>query len=208
MAHTNDAAMPLDAPQDGRRRYRDSALGMTVVQVLQGDYYVTSRPDEILTTVLGSCIAACIRDPLTGCGGMNHFLLPEGGQNTADTTAGLRYGAFAMARLIDDILSRGGRRERLEVKVFGGGNVVAGLGGVGHKNADFIESYLKSQGLDLTASHLRGTLPRRVQYIPRSGRVRMRELTVDAGRGVFEQERRKQPRITAAGPGGAIDLFD
>lgn len=206
-----DPAAP-DAPADGRRRYFDATLGMTVVQVLQGDYYVTSRKDEVLTTILGSCIAACVRDPMTGCGGMNHFLLPQdGGTGAADlpTGARLRYGCFAMGRLIDDIVARGGRRERLEVKVFGGGNVVVGLGALGHRNADFIEDYLASAGLRVTASHLRGTLPRRVQYVPRSGRVRMRELPTETAGLIVERERRRAPVVVAsATAGGVIELFD
>lgn len=206
------AALPLDAdeatPDDGRRRYFDATLGMTIVQVLQGDHYVTGRRDEVLTTVLGSCISACIRDPLTGFGGMNHFLLPDGGQDSTDVSVRMRYGAFAMERLINDVLSRGGRRDRLEIKVFGGGNVVAGLGGVGHRNADFIEAYLKAEGLCAAASHLRGTLPRRLQYMARTGRVRMRELPVDAGRRIFDNERRRQPRVVQAAPTGDVELFD
>jgi chemotaxis protein CheD len=204
--------LPEPAPADGRRRYFDAALGMTVVQVLQGDYYVTSRKDEVLTTVLGSCIAACVRDPLTGCGGMNHFLLPEsGGAGAAGQSISvrLRYGAFAMAQLIDDIVARGGRRDRLEVKVFGGGNVVVGLGVVGHRNADFVEEYLASAGLQVAASHLRGTLPRRVQYVPRSGRVRMRELPAEIAGAVGEREHRRAPVVVAsASVPGAIELFD
>lgn len=205
---------PLDdlPLEDGRRRYFDAALGMTVVQVMQGDYYVTTRKDEVLSTVLGSCIAACVRDPLVGCGGMNHFLLPDdgrGGGGDTTTKARLRYGAFAMDQLIQDILARGGRRDRLEVKVFGGGNVIAGLGTVGHRNADFVENYLATFGLAMTASHLRGTAPRRVLYTPRSGRVRMKELAPDTGKAIFERERRRAPVVVVSTEApGAIELFD
>lgn len=194
--------------EDGRRRYFDATLGMTVVQVMQGDYYVTTRKDEVLSTVLGSCIAACVRDPLAGCGGMNHFLLPDGSGDTT-TKARLRYGAFAMDQLIGDIVARGGRRDRLEVKVFGGGNVIAGLGTVGHRNADFVETYLANVGLAVTASHLRGTAPRRVLYTPRSGRVRMKELAPDSGRAIFERERKRAPVVVMSSEApGAIELFD
>lgn len=204
---------PLDDVDldDGRRRYFDAALGMTVVQVMQGDYYVTTRKNEVLSTVLGSCVAACVRDPLAGCGGMNHFLLPDGGATGGDITAKarLRYGAFAMDQLIEDIVARGGRRDRLEVKVFGGGNVIAGLGAVGHRNADFVESYLAGLGMAVAASHLRGTAPRRVLYTPRSGRVRMKELAPDTGKAIFERERRRAPVVVASTEApGAIELFD
>lgn len=197
--------LPVD---DGRRRYFDAGMGMTVVQVMQGDYYVTTRKNEVLSTVLGSCIAACVRDPLVGCGGMNHFLLPEGAGDTT-SKARLRYGSFAMDQLIEDILARGGRRDRLEIKVFGGGNVIAGLGAVGHRNADFVESYLAGIGLAAAASHLRGTAPRRVLYTPRSGRVRMKELAADSGKAIFERERRRAPVVVVSRDApGAIELFD
>lgn len=198
--------------EDGRRRYFDAALGMTVVQVMQGDYYVTTRKDEVLSTVLGSCIAACVRDPLAGCGGMNHFLLPAEGVGVGgDTTAKarLRYGAFAMDQLIEDIVARGGRRDRLEVKVFGGGNVIAGLGMVGHRNADFVESYLANVGLAVAASHLRGVAPRRVLYTPRSGRVRMKELAPEIGPAICERERKRAPVVVVSRDRpGAVELFD
>lgn len=205
---TATATADDDAWDDGRRRYFDAGLGMTVVQVLQGDHYVTSRKDEVLTTVLGSCISACIRDPLLGCGGMNHFLLPDGGGADDSVSVRMRYGAYAMERLINDILARGGRRERLEIKVFGGGNVVAGLGGVGHRNADFVEAYLEAERLAIAASHLRGTLPRRIQYVPRSGRVRLRELSTDTARDIAARERRRQVRVVQATAAGDVELFD
>ena len=210
MTHLAATARGLDPDlDDGRRRFFDRSLGMTIVQVLQGDYYVTNRKDEVLTTVLGSCIAACVRDPWWGVGGMNHFLLPaEGGSVDVAVSTRLRYGAYAMEQLINDVLSRGGRRDRLEIKLFGGGNVVAGLGGVGHRNADFIERYMGTEGFRIAASHLRGTLPRKVQYTPRTGRVRMRELDPDKGRLIFERERRKQPECVVSADAGSIELFD
>lgn len=202
-------AVITEAPAPARRRHFDPALGLTVVQVLQGDYYVTSRRDEALTTVLGSCIAACVRDPLLGCGGMNHFLLPEAAGPASDlvATARLRYGVHAMDRLIADVLALGGRRERLEVKVFGGGNVVAGLGAVGHRNADFVEDYLRRAGLAVAASHLRGTASRRIQYVPRTGRVRLRELAPEVAAAVPRHEVRRMPRVVA-GPGGSVEVYD
>lgn len=202
----NSAGADFD---DDRRRYFDNSLGHHVVNVFQGDYYVTARKDEILTTVLGSCISACIRDTLSGYGGMNHFLLPSSGKDIEEgSTYSLRYGSFAMEQLINDILSRGGRRERLEVKVFGGGNVVKGLSGVGHKNADFIETFLVNEGLQVAGSDLRGNCPRKIQYFPRSGKVRMRSLSSAAGRMINKKETGLGVKVQVKEETGSVELFD
>lgn len=193
-----------------RHRYFDAKAGGTIVQVLQGDFYVTTAPDEILNTVLGSCIAACIRDPVAGCGGMNHFLLPDSGQGSKPDVAGLalRYGGFSMEQLINEILKLGGQRERLEVKVFGGANVVRGLSGVGHRNADFVEEFLDKEGLRIVGQHLRGTYPRKVQFFPLTGQVRMRELRDNRANAVFEQEVKSAPKVVERPSAGSIELFD
>jgi len=194
-------------PNDGRRRYFDPSLKMHVVQVFQGDYYISERGGEVLTTVLGSCISACIRDPLIRVGGMNHFLLPEG-SGSEDASVQMRYGAFAMEQLINEILKRGGRRDYLEIKLFGGGNVVKGLSGVGHKNADFIEKFMEREGFKIATSHLRGFLPRKIQYIPASGKVRMRELGEQKDQRIFQKEIEKKVRTRVAPDTGSIELFD
>lgn len=201
---------PIQGTDESRRRYRDASLGATVVQVLQGDCYVTSAPDEVLTTVLGSCVSACIRDPVTRCGGMNHFLLPAGQQmSEADLTmASLRYGGFAMEKLINSIMAAGGERGRLEIKVFGGGNVMKGLSEIGHRNAEFVEEYLQAEGFTITAKHLRGDWPRKVQFFPHSGKVRMRELKDRSAAKLIQQEVRAAPRIADLSTAGSIELFD
>lgn len=194
-----------------RRRFFDSNLQATVVQVYQGDFYVTAAPDEALTTVLGSCISACVRDPVTKFGGMNHFLLPAGKEQHESSGAALslRYGSFAMEQLINAVLSAGGQRDRLEIKVFGGSNVMRGLSGeIGHRNADFVEEYLKQEGFKLTARHLRGTWPRKVQFFPNSGQVRMREIKESAVPGIFEREVRASPQVATKPVSGTIELFD
>lgn len=193
-----------------RHRYFDAKAGGTIVQVLQGDYYVTTAPEEILNTVLGSCIAACIRDPVALCGGMNHFLLPDPGKGAKAEVAGLalRYGGFSMEQLINEILKLGGQRDRLEVKVFGGANVVRGLSDVGHRNSDFVEEFLAKEGFRIVGQHLRGTRPRKVQFFPLTGQVRMRELRDTRAEVVFEQEARSAPKVIERPAAGAIELFD
>jgi chemotaxis protein CheD len=198
-----------DEIEDSRRRYFDPVLKVTVVSVFQGDFYITSRPGEMLTTVLGSCIAACVRDPVANVGGMNHFLLPDdGGQSRDLGGVPLRYGSFSMEQLINGILTRGGRRERLEVKVFGGANVIRSSSAVGHRNADFIEAYIANEGLAIASRHLRGNAPRKIQYFPSSGLVRMREVADVMAPKVFDQELSRQVKLRPAPQAGSIELFD
>ncbi|MGB0682173.1 MAG: hypothetical protein ACPGOV_05675 [Magnetovibrionaceae bacterium] len=193
---------------DNRRRYFDKAMSKTVVQVVQGDFYVTNQPGEVLTTILGSCISACVRDPKIGYGGMNHFLLPSPGDLGSAVNTSLRYGSFAMEQLINAILSRGGRRENLEIKVFGGGNVIRAASGVGHKNADFIEEYLANEGFMIASQHLRGNSARKVLFFPRSGRVRMRELPSTHADKIHSQEISRAVKVKKTTTPGTVELFD
>jgi chemotaxis protein CheD len=158
------------------RHYFDSAFNYQAVKVLPNEYYVTGD-DLMITTVLGSCVAACIRDPLTGVGGMNHFMLPEGdGQSPASAT--MRYGAFAMEVLINEVLKAGAARERLEAKVFGGGAVLAAMHqmNIGERNGQFVLSYLKTEGIPVLAKDLGDVHARRISYFPRDGRVMVRKM--------------------------------
>ncbi|WP_193555759.1 chemoreceptor glutamine deamidase CheD [Hwanghaeella grinnelliae] len=199
---------------DGTKRFfQDRETGRRIVKVFQGEWYV-SCIDEIISTILGSCISACIRDPLTKVGGINHFLLPYGDmeQDSAKKTrdAGLptRYGNFAMEQLINEILKRGGDRKRLEVKVFGGGNVLAGGMDIGHKNADFIEDYLSNEGLKVVSKSLRGVHPRMIRYFPESGKVMVRTVDPTRAQTIAQQEYKKRIRIAEKQPEGDIELFD
>lgn len=145
------------------------------IHVGQGEHHVTDDPDVMLTTILGSCVALCLRDPRTGIGGMNHFLLPEGAG--AGTDAGRRYGAYAMELLINDCLKMGARRERLEAKLFGGGRMFDTLRDVGASNADFAEKFMRDEGIAVVGGSLRGSGGRRVQYWPATGRALQRAVT-------------------------------
>ncbi len=178
------------------------------VKIGPGDHYVTGNPQEMILTVLGSCVAACIRDPLAGIGGMNHFMLPESATGAwGHASASLRYGNFAMERLINDLLCRGGRRNRLEVKVFGGAAMSEGGTEVGSRNAEFVEAYLQAEGLSIAARHLRGRHARRVHYFPLTGRVMLRELPLGAP-DVAVAEAGYHATIKSKPAAGSIELFD
>jgi len=170
--------MSADMESVASHHYFDREFGVEAVKLLPGEYYVTSR-DMVLTTVLGSCVSACVRDTTAGIGGMNHFMLPNDADPvTRDSAAAMRYGAYAMEVLLNELIKAGARRERLEAKVFGGGAVLANMTmlNIGERNADFVLRYLQLEQVRIAAQDLRGDLPRRINYFPGSGRVTVRKL--------------------------------
>ncbi|NPU11529.1 MULTISPECIES: chemoreceptor glutamine deamidase CheD [Bradyrhizobium] len=190
------------------RRYLDKRFDAMVVKVLPGEHYVSGERQEMLVTILGSCVAACIHDPVAKVGGMNHFMLPEAFDDEwGHASAGMRYGNVAMERLINDVLTRGGTRRRLEVKVFGGANVLKGLSNIGHRNADFVEAYLTAENLPIAAHHLRGSQPRRIHYFPFSGRVMLLELPRSDRYAVAREETSYNSKIQAKPVDGSVELF-
>ncbi len=163
-------------------RYYDSRFDAMAVKVLPGQHYVTARSDEMLVTVLGSCVSACIRDPVAGVGGMNHFMLPESTSGRwGEEDAALRFGNHAMSQLIAEILWNKGRLDRLEIKLFGGSNVTPGTR-VGDHNVAYVMRYLLDAGLQVAARHVGGKLPRAIKYFPTTGKVLMKLLTEPAGK--------------------------
>jgi chemotaxis protein CheD len=207
-AHSRKTAAESRGPVSGTRRYHDVHFGAMAVKVFPGEHYVTARADEMLVTILGSCVTACIRDPLASVGGMNHFMLPEAAGGGWDTvSASMRYGNVAMERLINDILKQGGVRQRLEIKVFGGGNILKGTANIGHRNADFVEDYLAAENLPIAAYHLRGDLPRRVHYFPTTGRVMLLELQRTEKATLVRNESTYKSKIQVEPIAGSAELF-
>ncbi len=188
--------------------YYDPAHKIEAVKILPGEYYVTNR-DMLIVTVLGSCVAACIRDPLFNVAGMNHFMLPEGPAEGGVASASARYGSFAMELLINQLLKLGARRSALEAKVFGGGNVLRALsaGNVAERNAQFVIAYLETEKIPVVARDLGGTQPRKVYQFVKDGRVRVKRLGTLANDTVFERERDYRSRLVVAEPAGEVELF-
>lgn len=148
--------------------YFDQHNKANVIKVFPGEFMITADPSDMLITTLGSCVAACIRDPHTGFGGMNHFMLPssEAESTWNGPSQSLRYGNHAMEALINEIIRSGCPREELEIKVFGGGNVMTSSNAVGSNNAKFVLKYLKNEGLTVAGKDLGGNYPRRIHYFP------------------------------------------
>jgi chemotaxis protein CheD len=145
------------------------------VHIIQGEYKVISDPNLVLSTILGSCVAACLRDPVAGVGGMNHFLLPgTGGTGGGDAA---RYGVHLMELLINGLLKQGARRDRIEAKVFGGAKTIASFSNVGEQNAAFAMEFLRDEGIPVIGSSTGGDHGRKVEFWPVSGRARQYPLT-------------------------------
>lgn len=191
---------------EAMHRYWDMGDNNWVAPVLPGDYYVT-KSGEVISTVLGSCVSTCVRDPDTGYSGLNHFMLPnQGGSFQAEDA--LRYGCFAVERLLNELVKYGARRERLEIKVFGGGKVIAGMSDIGLKNIRFVHDYFETEGLQIAAEDTGGTWARRVRYYTETGRVLIQRLQTQETSQVVSRETEMQRSLSVAPPHGEVDLFD
>ncbi|SIQ56623.1 chemotaxis protein CheD [Rhizobium sp. RU20A] len=163
------------------------------VHVIQGEYKVVSDPDVVLTTILGSCVAACLRDPVAGVGGMNHFLLPGSAEAMAAGGDATRYGVHLMELLINGLLKKGARRDRLEAKIFGGAKTIARFSNVGEQNARFARQFLSDEGIRIVSESTGGEHGRKLEFWPVSGRARQYALTGVETQKTVQMETRPAP---------------
>ncbi|MCF6345299.1 MAG: chemoreceptor glutamine deamidase CheD [Thiomicrorhabdus sp.] len=186
----------------------DPAEGITTIKILPGEFYV-SQKNERIETILGSCISACVRDPVAGVGGMNHFMLPVN-KNTRDAqelSDANRYGNFAMENLVNTLLSKGAKRERLEFKLFGGGRIMSSMTNIGWYNIGFAFDYIYTEGFKIVSQDIGDIYPRKVLYYPLSGRVRVRRLNAMHNESLVEQENTYINKIESKPVGGDVELF-
>lgn len=194
-------------------RYWDKLQGRYAAKILPGQFYVTLH-DEAIVTVLGSCIAACIRDRVFGVGGMNHFMLPDDGRNgerlLQPGSLATRYGNHAMEQLINEILKAGGRRENLEVKIFGGGQIIRNMRtlDIGRRNIDFVHEYIRTEGLKLVAEDTGDIFPRKVMYFPASGVARVKRLRHMHNDTIVRRELDYREELVQQPAAGEVELFD
>ncbi|WP_394808640.1 chemoreceptor glutamine deamidase CheD [Nitrosomonas sp.] len=189
--------------------YFDKSFNSQAVKLLPGEYYVTDK-DMLLVTVLGSCVAACIRDCYSGIGGMNHFMLPDGGADAGSPlNASARYGTYAMEILINQLLKLGARRCNLEAKVFGGGNVLDGLtvANVGPRNADFVLKFLQTEKIRVIAKDLVDIFPRKVYFFPKNNKVMVKKLRNIHNNTISQREKDYRQRLRKVDSDGDIELF-
>lgn len=204
MARSGRHASSSDMLGKAPRRYLNARDGLLHTQITQGEAYISAQENEVVTTILGSCVAACIRDPVARVGGMNHFLLPEG---SGRDRAAMRYGVHSMELLINALLGHGAQRDRLEAKLFGGANVIASQSGIGWRNAEFAERFLADEGVPVVGGDLRGHAPRRIQYWPASGRARQQAIVTDAATLVSRELSEAQQEYNNAGEADNVELF-
>ena len=186
--------------------YFDAHFHNDAVKVLPGEYFVHDE-DMLITTTLGSCIAVCLWDRQQRVGGMNHFMLPDGGNGGAGTNG--RYGGFAMDLLIGEMVKRGATRSTMEAKVFGGGAVIGGMSSlnVGERNTSFVMDYLRTERITVVSKDVLDIYARKVCFLPASGKAMVKRLASTNTDALAAQERAAAAKAMPASSGGSVDLF-
>jgi len=206
--------MFIGVAKEGKKvsRYWDKTKNAFCVKIMPGEYYYTNEKEYISTT-LGSCVSACIWDEKHKVGGMNHFMLPitdkEHGQVTWGSlpTDATRYGNYAMEYLINEMLKHGGEKEEFQVKLFGGGKVLEGIGDVGKRNVQFVLDYVKTENLKVVSQDLGDIYPRKILFDPLTGRAWMKKIHDVNDKGVKTREEQYRKTIAVEDISGDIDLF-
>ena len=189
--------------------YFDREHNSEAAKILPGEYYATGR-NMVLVTVLGSCVCACIRDRVSGIGGMNHFMLPHSGQDRNNPLGeSARYGTYAMEILINQLLKMVAKRGNLEAKVFGGASVLRGftVNNVGERNAEFVMKFLKTEKIPVLAQDMLDVNPRKVYYFPATGLVRVKNLKQVHNDTIINREAEYNTRLQYAKLEGDVELF-
>ncbi|THT98987.1 chemoreceptor glutamine deamidase CheD [Lampropedia puyangensis] len=194
--------------QGSTQRYFDREFGRPAIKIYPGGYAATAEP-VLISTVLGSCISACIWSPQQGIGGINHFMLPE--SETSDPLSQGLYGIMAMELLINALMKLGVPRTQLQAKIFGGAQLIQpnGTGNVGERNATFVENYLMTERIPIVAKDLLGRQPRRLVFFPQTGQAlikRLGESTLSPQD--IAQQRNSALQLAARNAGGSVELFD
>jgi chemotaxis protein CheD len=186
--------------------YRDRHFNIDAAKIGPGEYYITQR-DMLIVTVLGSCVSACMRDPIAKVGGMNHFMLPDR-DTEGPLSASARYGAYAMEVLINQLFALGAKRERLEAKVFGAARVLPGMSDIGERNAAFAMDYLKRESIRVVAEDLGSDEPCKIYFFAQTGRVLLKRLKSLRNDTIVKRERDYAERLgQISGGAGSADLF-
>ncbi|NBD20682.1 chemoreceptor glutamine deamidase CheD [Aquabacterium fontiphilum] len=196
----------LAKPGEASFFFYDAHFRAEAVKVLPGEYFVFNE-DVLIMTTLGSCIAVCLWDRQAKVGGMNHFMLPDSGGGAGDSG---RYGSYAMELLINEMLKMGASRMTLEAKVFGGGAVISGMNSinVGERNTDFVMEYLKTERIPVVSKDVLDVYPRKVCFLPHSGKAMVKRLAPTNPEAIVQQERMAAQKVVPASTGGGtVDLF-
>jgi chemotaxis protein CheD len=189
-------------------KYLDRHFNRQAMKILPGEFYATAQ-DEVIVTVLGSCVAACLMDPIAMVGGMNHFMLPtKQGERDPDVFYAARYGVAAMEFLINNLLHLGAQRDRLVAKAFGGGRVMLGMtSDVGDQNIDFVRQFLRNENIPVWSEDLGGTHPRKVYFFPHTGQVLVKRIESTHNDTVLIRELTYLQEFNRAPMDGDVELF-
>ncbi len=190
------------APDQARTFFYDPHFDAITVKIKPGEFFV-DREGLLLNTVLGSCVAACIYDPVSKIGGMNHFMVPEGGEGSG------RFGLFAMEQLINELIKRGAIRSRLQAKIFGGGSVIPGMasGQIGARNVTFVQEFLQRERIGVTSSDVLGNWPRKLIFFGHDGRAMVKKLaTPQTSEAELERKLAERAKKVIQ-KGGDVELF-
>lgn len=190
--------------------YFDRTFNTDAAKISPGEFYYTDK-DMLIVTVLGSCISACIRDKVTGVGGMNHFMLPASASADKDSpiSESMRYGSYAMEVLINQLIRNGAQRKNLEAKIFGGGAVIKSFAStnVGERNAQFVKTFLHNEGIEITGEDLLDIYPRKVYFFPKTGKVLVKKLKELNNNTVAQREEAYASKLKTNDVAGEVDLF-
>ncbi len=189
-------------------KYLDRNFNRQAMKILPGEFYATAE-DEVIVTVLGSCVAACIMDPIAMVGGMNHFMLPvKLGERDPDVFFAARYGAAAMEFLINNLLHLGAQRDRLVAKAFGGGRVMKGMStDVGGQNVDFVREFLRNEDIPIWSEDMGGPYPRKVYFFPHTGQVLVKRMESTHNDTVLNRELTYIQEVAGKPMSGDVELF-
>lgn len=189
-------------------KYLDRNFNRQAMKILPGEFYATAE-DEVIVTVLGSCVAACIMDPIAMVGGMNHFMLPvKQGERDPDVFYAARYGAAAMEYLINNLLHLGAQRDRLVAKAFGGGKVMRGMStDVGGQNVDFVREFLRNEDIPIWSEDMGGPYPRKVYFFPHTGQVLVKRMESTHNDTVLNRELTYIQEVVGRPMSGDVELF-
>jgi chemotaxis protein CheD len=199
---------PIPLVHGRASKYLDRNFNRLAMKILPGEFYATAQ-DEVIVTVLGSCVAACIMDPIAMVGGMNHFMLPvKLGELDLDVFYAARYGAAAMEFLINNLLHLGAQRDRLVAKAFGGGKVMRGMSSdVGGQNVDFVREFLRNEDIPLWSEDMGGPYPRKVYFFPHTGQVLVKRMETTHNDTVLTRELTYIQEVVGRPMSGDVELF-
>jgi chemotaxis protein CheD len=199
---------PIPLAHGRASKYLDRHFNRQAMKILPGEFYATAE-DEVIVTVLGSCVAACLLDPIALVGGMNHFMLPvKVGDHDPDVFFAARYGAAAMEFLINNLLHLGAQRDRLVAKAFGGGQVMRNMSTyIGGQNIEFVRRFLRNEGIPLWSEDMGGPFPRKVYFFPHTGQVLVKRMERTHNDTVQTRELSYLREFSRSQPEGDVELF-